>query len=123
MKPGDNHELLDTILEDAEGRAPSADQVLAEIRSEKSGRANRRMIGGTMVSALLVALFITQSGVQSPRPDTPVIHASTNVAPPAPAEPIGSARSDAAPEFEWKIARVDDQQLLDLLVDTPVALS
>ena len=124
MKPGDKHELLDTILEDAASQAPTADEVLVGIRGEKRTRANRRMIAGTVVSVLLVALFVSQSQMPAPPTENQVTHAVTNLAPPAPTGSVQTIETDdGSPESEWKIARVNDQQLLDMLVDTPVALT
>lgn len=129
MKPGDSHELLDTILEETKSHAPSVDNVLVDLRNEKRARANRRMMAGTVGSVLLVVLFLSRgAAIHKPVQDQVVVPAPTTNVAAATSESdpsVGSDSSDRSPEpaSEWKVARINDQQLLDMLADAPVALA
>ena len=120
-----NHnETLENLVADGERScAPSVDAVLDLVRQEKAARSRRRIAAAASVFALAVATITVSRLNRTDAPGTiaqapPV---ETVPAPPILAAPPPVAKTDSD-EREWKVERINDQQLLEMLDDQPVAL-
>jgi hypothetical protein len=118
----DKDELLDSLMGELEhDSAPSIDRVLGNVRREKNVRANRLLLAGTLAVVALTALLFSQRPAENFQP---LIAVAAKAVPNPPAgneEPVG----DGQPETEsepWKVDRIDDRQLLEMLGEAPVAL-
>jgi hypothetical protein len=108
MKTPDRHPLLDALSRDAQSDcAPTLDLVLALARAERRSRTRQRASALVIATALIIgALWIMRPA--APQPASPQVAAATA------AEPLALPTTS--------IQHVSDQELLDLLGNTPAAL-
>jgi len=112
MKTPDCHPLLDALSRDAQSDcAPTLDLVLALVRAERSRRAHLRTGALAAVAAFVIAALWIMRPV-APQPATAKVAASAAVEIISP--PV-TARASS-------IQHVSDEELLDLLGNTPAAL-
>ncbi len=116
----DKDELLEDLMTDLERTsAPTIDGILTGVRREKHARTNRRVWAGTIALALLIGLIVSRQPEPEFQSVVAVVPATTTPAAPS----VRSDRSDeSAEESKWTVERIDDQELLELLADSPVAL-
>jgi hypothetical protein len=134
MKDSDSEkdELLNSLLTDIESEsAPEFDRVLRALRHEKHARSTRRALTGTIAATLLIALLFTWKPAKGTKTATtaPSVSMATNSAQSAkrkenvdPEIAKTAPLSNPQPVEKWKIKRIDDQQLLDMLENHSVAL-
>lgn len=124
-----NSELLDELLTDAEREsAPSIDKVLNDVRREKHGRSNRRILAGTIAMMVLLGIVLLREPSVELQPVVAVAIQTSSI--PAQSVVVQSVvepgptpeRATSTEPAEWKVDRIDDQELLDLLQEMPVAL-
>lgn len=116
--------VMESLIEEIEREAaPSFATVREGLRRVKRQRRRNRWFGLASVAVVGCVLFIAL------RPPVVVQPVETNANIPLAVAvtrdaPAPVASPDAGPsEAEWRIERVDDQQLLELLGDAPVALA
>lgn len=117
----EKEELLDGLLTDAERTAaPGIDQVLAGVRRERHARSSRRVLAGTLAVMLLLGLLV----LRHPEEDfQPVVAVVPKAPAPAVVEQVAlNVPEEKSETASLKIERIDDQQLMEMLADMPVAL-
>ncbi len=104
--------LLDEVLPDMEGQGgPNCAEVIGMVRAERAKRGQRRAMAAAVVVVLGVVAF---SFVQQEQESSKVVEVAV-------VSPVKVKPEVAAPSLP-PVKRINDEELLELLADTPSAL-
>ena len=117
-------QTLENLLTDCEQRfAPTVDSMLIRIRREKVARSRRQITTVALVFTFAVALILGSRMDLGEAPKAITLGESIESIPAAPSTVTLASNSINEPDPpEWKVERINDQQLLEMLDGHPVAL-
>lgn len=110
----EREELLNELVTDSSGSGPSMDTVLGLLRAEKRHRRQRKMAAGIAGTAILIAVMVALIPRAKTMQETAVVSKEKATVQPLP--------TVARAEEPFAIKRINDEELLEMLGDQPVAL-